>query len=76
MSEQAVHVISAVRGGWSVFRARAKRSTKKFRDKSAAVRFAEAIAQRERVDLFVHRNDGTVENHARFGSTHERALAG
>jgi len=60
MNTRDTHVLPAMRGGWSVFRSGAARSSRIFKTEKEAVAYARAIAKRDKVTLFVHRDDATV----------------
>lgn len=55
------HVIPTLNGGWAVFRSGAKRVSRTFGTKPEAIRYATAKAREHSAPMFIHRNDGTVE---------------
>ncbi|HEX9732396.1 MAG TPA: DUF2188 domain-containing protein [Thermoanaerobaculia bacterium] len=60
--ENRWHVIPS-RGGWVVRRDRAKRATKNFDSKTAAVEFARSLARKVAAgEVIVHRVDGRIES--------------
>jgi hypothetical protein len=62
------HVIPAMGGGWSVKKGGAVRATKHFPTKDAAESWARAQSIKQRVDLFIHRRDGTVAEKNSYGN--------
>jgi len=54
------HVVPNPRGGWSVRHTGAARATRVFDTQEEAVKYARDLAQKESVELYVHRRDGTV----------------
>lgn len=55
------HVERNLRGGWSVRGAGSERATRVFSTRSEAVTFATTVARRDRGTLYLHRDDGTVQ---------------
>jgi hypothetical protein len=68
MLNRAYHVVSNPDGGWAVRREGAERASKRFQSKEDAVRYARSICQGERVDLVVHRIDGTIIEKNSYGN--------
>ena len=68
MQNRAYHVVSNPEGGWAVRREGAERASKRFQSKEAAVRYARSICQGARVDLVVHRSDGTIREKNSYGN--------
>ncbi|HWT11389.1 MAG TPA: DUF2188 domain-containing protein [Allosphingosinicella sp.] len=55
------HVVSNVRGGWSVRGAGSERATRVFATQAEAISYARDLARRDRGILYLHREDGTVK---------------
>ncbi|MFG1691308.1 DUF2188 domain-containing protein [Gemmatimonadota bacterium] len=60
-SKKAHHVVLCPSGGWSVKRGGAVRASKHLKTKWQAVRQGRAISRKHNTDLYVHNEDGTVE---------------
>ncbi|MDP3800952.1 DUF2188 domain-containing protein [Brevundimonas sp.] len=56
------HVISGLRGGWRVRMTGAHKATRVFPTREEAIAFARAETRREGGDLFIHNDDGTVDD--------------
>jgi hypothetical protein len=67
MSSKSQHVVPNLKGGWSVRRFGSVRATRSFDTRAAAISFAKEKARKERVDLYIHRSDGMVEERRTFG---------
>jgi hypothetical protein len=68
MQNRAYHVVSNPDGGWAVRRQGAERASKRFRSKEDAVTYARSKCRGERVDLVVHRSDGTIREKNSYGN--------
>ena len=68
MPDRAYHVVSNPDGGWAVRREGAERASKRFQNKEDAVRYARFICKGARVDLVVHRSDGTIREKNSYGN--------
>lgn len=55
------HVISN-KGGWVVRRTHARRATKQFESKKAAVEYARSLARKFAGEVIIHRTDGRIES--------------
>src|SRR5215217_5765699 len=60
MRRKSRHVVPAPGGGWSVRQSGASRASRVFADEAEAVRFGREAAQKDRTELYVHRQDGTI----------------
>lgn len=60
MSGNSLHVAPSSSGGWAVRHYGASRAAKTFASKSEALRYARALAEEDRSDVYVHAKDGTV----------------
>jgi hypothetical protein len=54
-------VIPAMSGGWNVRTHQSLRAIKNFADKKDAEIFAKQICRKYKTDLFVHKDDGSVQ---------------
>jgi len=68
MLNRDYHVVSRPDGGWAVRKEGAGRALRHFERKEDAVRYARSLCQGERVDLFVHRIDGTIIEKSSYGN--------
>lgn len=68
MSADSEHVVPNLTGGWRVVRRGSARASRVFKSQADAVRYARQKARKERTDLFVHREDFTVQQIDSFGS--------
>ncbi|NTW54033.1 MAG: DUF2188 domain-containing protein [Chlorobaculum sp.] len=68
MNEQSRHVISSLNKGWSVRKSGASRATRTFELQEDAIAYARELARKEHVDLYIHRNDGTVSHKDSYSS--------
>ena len=66
----AYHV-SPRRNRWVVHRAGTSRATRVFRSQAQAIVFANDLARRKVVDLYVHGQDGRVQDVLRHGRRHQ-----
>ena len=63
------HVVSnKSRGGWAVKKAGAERATRIFKTKEEAVKFGRELSRNEKTELFIHKNDGTIQNRNSYGN--------
>lgn len=62
MAARAHHVVVSASGGWSVLRAGASRASRVFATRKAAIDWGTEISRRERVELYIHRRDGSIED--------------
>ena len=61
------HVLPDLSGGWRVVRSGSARASRVFRTHTEAVQYARNKARREGALLFVHREDGTIQEMDSFG---------
>jgi uncharacterized protein DUF2188 len=61
------HVIAALDGGWAVVKSGAERASKRFASQADAVQWGRQVSRNQGIDLYIHRNDGTVERKDSFG---------
>ena len=64
---KARHVIPSLGGGWSVRQSGSSRASRTFENQADAVRFAKQAAKKERTDVYIHREDGTVRDTNSYG---------
>jgi uncharacterized protein DUF2188 len=69
MQNRAYHVLSHPDGGWAVRREGAGRASRRFESQEDAIRYAKSICREERVDLVVHRSDGTIREKDSYAAT-------
>lgn len=65
--KKAQHVVPAPGGGWSVKKAGAKKASKHYETKEAAVKRGREISKNQGAELYIHRKDGTIERKASHG---------
>ncbi|NTV66328.1 MAG: DUF2188 domain-containing protein [Chlorobaculum sp.] len=75
MNVSSRHVISSLKKGWSVRKSGASRATRTFELKEDAIAYARELAIKEHVDLYIHRNDGTVSHKDSYSSDSRQAKA-
>ena len=56
-----LHVITNTSGGWSVRKDRALRALRAFDFKEEAIEYAETLAEKDDLDLYIHNKDGSVD---------------
>ncbi len=61
MNRADTHVIAVPRDKWAVWLTGRKAARKIFTSKPDAISFARGIAKTKKIDLFIHKRDGTVE---------------
>ena len=72
MSAKSQHVTPNPSGGWRVFRSGSTRASRLFRNHDAAVAYAREKARKEQSDLFVHGDDGMVQERTSYGIDRQR----
>lgn len=68
MSTKGHHVVTNLKGGWSVKRSGAERASKTFSNQTEAVSYARDIARRTRGELYIHGRDGRIRERNSYGS--------
>lgn len=68
MSKTDTHVMTAIRGGWSVRKAGAERALRTFLVKGAAISYGRSIARGNNADLIIHKRDGRISDRISYGS--------
>jgi len=69
MSKKSNHVVPSKKdGGWAVKKAGAVRASKKFGTKSEAVKYARELSRSEHSELYIHRQDGTIQDRNSYGN--------
>ena len=76
MAKRSQHVVRNPKGGWSVLQSGAARASRTFKAFADAVSYGRDVARRERADLYIHRNDGTIREKDSYTSKPVRARAG
>lgn len=61
------HVVPRPNGEWAVRNSRAARATRVFDTQAEAIKFGRDAARREGVELYIHREDGTIQARASYG---------
>jgi hypothetical protein len=67
-SGKSHHVVPSPGGGWDGKRSGAKRATKHFDTKKKAVDHMRRVSRRQGTELFVHKQDGTIEKRDSHGN--------
>lgn len=62
MNVKGHHVMSGLHGGWSVRLTGAQKATRVFQQRADAIAFARNEARRQGGDLFIHNEDGSVND--------------
>ena len=62
----SLHVVLALNGGWSVRRYGAQRAWRHFARKTAAVDWVRKVVQARGGELFIHRQDGSIQAHNQY----------
>jgi hypothetical protein len=68
MSKKSVHVVPNPRGGWSVRKAHASRSSRNFDNQKDAVEYGKNISKNEGGEFIVHRRDGMIKSSSSYGN--------
>lgn len=66
MDTTSRHVISGLHGGWRVRLTGALKASKVFKTRAEAIAFARAQTRREGGTLFIHNDDGSVDDMATY----------
>ena len=66
------HVVSAIGGGWVVRRGGSERASKRFPTKAAAESWGREQSIKDRSELVIHRDDGTVVRKHSYRKNHRR----
>lgn len=62
------HVVSSkLKGGWAVRKYGSFRASKNFDTKADAINYARQISKSERTELYIHKEDGTIQNRNSYG---------
>jgi len=67
MAKRTQHVISSS-GGWGVKASGSSRLTRYFDTKPAAISFGRSLSSRQKTELFIHKEDGTIQDRRSYGS--------
>jgi hypothetical protein len=60
MSKITHHVISNLKGGWSVVKGGSDRATRTFGTQKEATSWGRALSKKQNSDLVIHKEDGTI----------------
>ena len=66
-SRKSHHVVPDPDGGWSVKKGGAKRASKHFDTKQAAVSWGRKVSQKQHSEFVVHKRDGTILRKDSYG---------
>jgi len=67
MRRRGKHVVVTADGEWTVRDSGGIRAgRRKFKSRDAAIKFARILSERDRIPLYVHRTDGSVESKVSF----------
>jgi hypothetical protein len=66
MTINSYHVVPALNGGWSVRKYGSERATRHFETKEIAEAWARQLCIKQKVELVIHKRDGTVQSKDRF----------
>lgn len=64
---KSIHVIPHNAKGWATKRQNADHVSSTHGTQSEAIEFAREIAQREHLEVFIHRSDGTIRDRDSYG---------
>lgn len=64
---KSIHVVPNPSGGWSVRTAGSERASRRFGTQEEAVDWGRQHSRQRGTELFVHRNDGSVQEKASYG---------
>jgi hypothetical protein len=62
MPKDSQHVVPHPNGGWAVKKGGARRATKRFSTKHAAITYGRRISKSQGTELYVHGRDGMVRS--------------
>ncbi len=62
MSKTTHHVVSNLKGGWSVVKGGADRASRTFGTRQKATDWGRAVSRKQNSDLVIHKEDGTIVN--------------
>lgn len=68
MSKKSQHVVPNPNGGWSVRKTGASRASKVFDTQNDAIGYARSRAKEEKLELYIHRRDGTIRERDSYGN--------
>jgi hypothetical protein len=61
------HVIPGSRGNWVVRTTNSSRAVKKFSTQQDAVEYGRTLAKKNKTELYIHREDGTIREKDSYG---------
>jgi hypothetical protein len=65
---KSIHVVPNPNGGWSVRKAGSERASRTFGTQKEAVDWGRQRSRQQGAEFFIHRNDGTIQEKASYGS--------
>ena len=68
MSKKSQHVVSNQNGGWSVRKTGTSLASKVFSTQNDAIDYARSRAKEGKLELYIHRRDGTIRERDSYGN--------
>jgi hypothetical protein len=68
VSKISQHVVPNQNGGWSVRKTGSSRASKVFSTQNDAIDYARSRAKEEKLELYIHRRDGTIRERDSYGN--------
>lgn len=68
MAKKSQHVVPSSSGGWNVKKSGSARASKHFSTKEEAVKFGRAISKNSNSELYIHKQDGTIQKKDSYGT--------
>lgn len=66
MRKKANHITTTNEKYWRVVKSGADRASRKFDNKSDAIKYGIMLSKKEKTDLFIHKKNGMIENSKSF----------
>jgi hypothetical protein len=70
------HVVRDLKGGWRVIRGGAQRASKHFDTQAEAVAWGRELSRNQGSELYIHRQDGTIQSKDSYGRDAASARSG
>lgn len=68
MSRKSNHVVpSKKNGGWAVKKSGSTRTSGSFENKSDTIKYGRELSRKEKIELYIHKKDGTIQNRNSYG---------